>query len=397
LESQTHILDKISFGKIVQVRDKLLQAQASGKKVYRFESGDPSFSITPHVLKAIKKAAEEGRTHYTANAGIPELRKAIVEKLETKNGYQEVNTDHVFVTNGGMNSLFALFVSLLDPEDEVIIPEPMWTEIAENIKLGRGVPVPVKLTAQNEYEYTLDQIEESITPKTKAIYICTPHNPTGAVLPKEKLLKIIDIASKNDLWIVTDEAYEDVIYSPHIHHSIAGLGSNYKEKIISSYSFSKSHAMSGLRLGYLVTYSDVLLKRLPKILRCSINGVNSVAQWGAVAALQGDQSHIEEMKKEYMKRRDIMYDALNGIAGIKPFLPKGAFYMWVDLEQGIYDNLGYKNTQEISDYLANLGIGNAPGDSFGKSCEKSLRFAFSCATSMVEEGSEKLKEALTKG
>lgn len=396
MSTYSHILDNISFGKIVQVRDKLLQAQAMGKKVYRFESGDPSFSIAPHVLKAIKKAAEEGKTHYTANSGIPELRKAIVEKLETKNGYKEVSLDNIFVTNGGMNSLFALFISLLDPEDEVIIPEPMWTEIAENIKLGRGIPIPAKLTADNEYEYTMNQIEDCITPKTKAIYICSPHNPTGAVLSKDKLKKIIDIASKNDLWIVTDEAYEDVIYEPYIHHSIAALGSDYQEKIISSYSFSKSHAMSGLRLGYLVTYSNILIKRLPKILRCSINGVNSIAQWGAVAALQGDQGHIKEMKKEYMKRRDIMYDALIGIEGVKPFLPKGAFYMWVDLEPTIYDNLGFSTTEEISDYLAGLGIGCAPGDSFGASCQNSLRFAFSCATSMVQEGSEELKKALTK-
>ncbi|OLS22649.1 MAG: Aspartate aminotransferase [Candidatus Heimdallarchaeota archaeon LC_3] len=396
LNTSENILDSISFGKIVQIRDKLLQAQTSGKKVYRFESGDPDFSPPPQILTAIQKASKEGKTHYSANAGIPELRKAIVNKLESKNGFTNVTTDNIFVTNGGMNALFAIFMSLLNPNDEVIIPEPMWTEIGENIKLARGIPVPVKLTPETDYEYSIDKIEEKITLKTKAIYICSPHNPTGAVLSKEKLQKLVNLSNKHNLWIVTDEAYEDIIYHPYNHYSIASLSPDYSEKIISAFSLSKSHAMTGLRVGYIVTSSEILLKRLPKILRCSINGVNSITQWGAVAALEGDQSHINVMKNEYMKRRDIMYNTLSNIEGIKPFLPRGAFYMWVDLENPIYEKLQCKTANEVSDYLSNLGIGNAPGDCFGSSCQNSLRFAFSCSTIMVEEGTKVLRKILTK-
>ena len=263
--SSENILDSISFGKIVQIRDKLLQAQSSGKKVYRFESGDPDFSPAPHVIAALKKAAEEGKTHYSANSGIPELRKAIANKLERKNSLPDISIDNIFVTNGGMNALFALFMSLLHPGDEVIIPEPMWTEIGENIKLARGSPVPVQLSAKNDYEYMLENIEEKITTKTKAIYVCSPHNPTGAVLSKDKLQKIVDLASKHDLYIVTDEAYEDIIYDPYKHYSIGSLASEYQPKIISAFSMSKSYAMTGLRVGYIVTKSTTLQQRIPKI------------------------------------------------------------------------------------------------------------------------------------
>lgn len=393
-QQEIHIVDQVSLGKIVQIRDQLLKSQANGMKVYRFESGDPNFDIAPHVQIAISEAVANGKTHYTPNSGIPQLREVIKKKLEIKNGIIVPSIDNIFITNGAMNGLFITFFSLLDKGDEVILPEPMWTEIAENIKLAGGKPVPVGLSLENDYEYHVSDIEEKITPKTKVIFINSPHNPTGSVLDKEKILTILNLAKKHNLWIISDEAYEDVIYPPNVHNSPAALIPEYAEKVISIFSFSKSHAMSGLRLGYVVTTSPLMLSRLPKMLRCSINGTNSIAQWAAIAAITGDQSYMKVMQKEYIKRRDLLYNALKGVPDMEVFLPKGSFYIWVKLKPSIYERLGCKDADDISNYLAKLGIGSTPGDAFGSSCADYLRFAFSCSTEMVEEGSEALKKVL---
>lgn len=386
-----HILDSLSLGKIVQIRERLFKAQANGAKVFRFESGDPNFSIAPHVLAALKKAAEEGKTHYIPNAGIPELRKALLKKVQEKNRIPVKSSENIFVTNGAMHALYAVFTSLLDEGDEVIVPDPMWTEVVENIKLARGIPVPIPLSFQDGYEYNPVAIESKITAKTKAIFVNTPHNPTGSLLSKNTLERIIEIAKKHNLWIVSDEAYEDVVFEPHQHISLASLATPYDEKIISIFSFSKSHAMSGLRTGYLITHSSVLEERLQKVLRCSINGVNSVAQWSALAAVEGDDSYLQKMRDEYLVRRDIFFKALSGIKGVKPFLPRGSFFVWVELDAFVYKQFGVKNADELSSYLAEKGIGCAPGDSFGVSCDDALRFAFSCSTEMVKEGTEVLR------
>ncbi|MBI5535826.1 MAG: aminotransferase class I/II-fold pyridoxal phosphate-dependent enzyme [Deltaproteobacteria bacterium] len=389
-----NILDTLSFGKIVQLREVLLKAQAAGKKVYRFESGDPSFSIAPHALAGLQAAAAAGKTHYIPNAGIPELRRAIRDKLERKNAIRVPSEENIFVTNGAMHALFAAFQCVLSEGDEVIVPDPMWTEVVENIKLARGVPVAVALRAANDYQYAPSDIEAALTPRTRVIFLNTPHNPTGAVLSRETLGEILQVARRRNLLVVSDEAYEDVIYEPHMHHSIGSLAPDYQDNVISVFSFSKSHAMSGLRVGYLVSTAPQVMDRLQKVLRCSINGVNSVAQWTALAALQGDESHLAGMRAEYAKRRDIMFEALSGIQGLRPFYPHGAFYIWAELDRSLYARLGCANADEVSSKLASMGIGSAPGEAFGSLCHDAIRFAFSCSTEMIQEGAPVLRSAL---
>jgi aspartate aminotransferase len=390
-----HPLDQISFGKIVQIRERLLQAQAAGQTVYRLESGDPSFAPAPHVLDAVDRAARAGKTHYIPNDGIPELRAALAEKLRTKNKIPWVTNQHVFLTNGAMHGLFVTFSCLLQAGDEVIIPDPMWTEVAENIRLAGGVPVGVPLRAQDDFEYRPSEIEARITPKTKAIFINTPQNPTGAVLSDATLREIIAIAKRHKLWIISDEAYEDVIYAPAVHHSIASFAPEYAEHIVTLFSFSKSHAMSGLRTGYIVTCDPVLLDRIPKLLRCTINGVNSLAQWAAVAAITGPQDHLDTMRNEYLVRRTTLINALQGIDGVRPFTPKGSFFVWAELDPSLYTRLKVADADGVSNLLATHGIGSAPGDAFGETCADAIRFSFSCATPMVEAGAAALRTALT--
>lgn len=389
-----HPLDQISLGKIVQIREGLLEAARHGVKVYRFESGDPSFSIAPHALQALEAAARAGKTHYIPNNGIPELRNALAEKVRTKNRIAGVTSDDIFLTNGAMHALYVTFDVLLSPGDEVIVPDPMWTEVVENIRLAGGVPVGIPLDAADAYQYRPEAIRAAITPATTAIFLNTPHNPTGAVLSEETIREILDIAREHGLWVISDEAYEDVIYDPYTHVSPASLAPDYAERIITVFSFSKSHAMSGLRTGYIVTSSPLLKDRIPKLLRCTINGVNSLAQWTALAAVTGDQSYLEQMRQEYRVRRDLMIEALSGIEGLRPFTPRGAFYVWAEIDPSLYKRLGVADADELSASLAARGIGSAPGDAFGESCADAIRFAYSCGTEMVREGSAVLRGVL---
>lgn len=395
-EEEIHPVDQISLGKIVQIRERLMNAAREGKKVYRFESGDPSFSLAPHVGRAVEEALAGSKTHYIPNNGIPELREALAAKVRKRNGIAATAND-IFVTNGAMHALFVLFSALLDSGDQVIVPDPMWTEVVENIRLGRGVPVPVTVSAANDYQYDPREIEAAITADTVAIFLNTPHNPTGALLDAATLREIVRIARKHDLWIVSDEAYEDVVYEPHRHVSIASVAGDYAPRVISIFSFSKSHAMSGLRVGYIVTADELLGARIGKLLRCTINGVNSLAQWAAVAAVTGDDSHVMAMREEYARRRDLMLAALRDIPGVHPFAPRGTFFIWAELDRTVYARLGVRDADEFSSLLAARGIGSTPGDAFGQTCADALRFAFSCDTAMVREGSAELRKVLLAG
>ncbi len=389
-----HPLDFVSLGKIVQIRERLLAAQAAGKTVFRFESGDPSFAPAAHVSEAVVSAIYAGKTHYIPNNGIPELRSALAEKVRTKNGLAGITSDDVFVTSGAMHALNVTFGALLVPGDEVIIPDPMWTEVAENIRLAGGVAVGVRLAAEEGFAYRASDIEAAITPKTTAIFLNTPHNPTGAVIGRAELREIYELAVRHDLWIVSDEAYEDLVFEPYEHVSIGALADENDDRVISIFSFSKSHAMSGLRVGYVITQAALLKDRLPKLLRCTVNGVNSLAQWAALAAVKGSNVSTLTMRNEYRVRRDIMLEALQGIPGLRPFVPRGTFFVWAEVEPSLYGRLELPDADALSASLANDGIGSAPGDAFGPSYPDAIRFSFSCDTVMVRDGSIRLRESL---
>lgn len=391
-----HIVDQVSLGAIVQVRDRLLEQQARGRKALRLESGDPSFDIPLHVREAIEKALRDGLTHYAASTGIPVLRKAIYQKVTAENKLTVPNEDHIVVTNGAMHGLYILFRALLEPGDEVILPDPMWTEIAENIRLGGGKPAPVRLWEENGYQYDPEEIEAAITPRTRAIFINTPQNPIGVVASRAALQAIARIAEKHNLLLVSDEAYEHVLYDGAEHVSLGSLP-GAQDRTISVYSMSKTYAMSGLRLGYLVINDPLLLERIRKLVRCTINGVNSVTQYGAAAALSGPQEATKSMVREYQKRRDILFDALEEAPYLKAFKPAGAFYLWARILPEWPGYGGKRDDWSMTNYLIDeAGIGSSPGSAFGPAGEAHIRFAFSCSTAQVEEAANLLPEVLAK-
>ncbi len=387
-----HTVDSIALGGIVTVRDRLLEQQAHGRKVYRLESGDPSFAVPEHILAAIKKALDDGQTHYTAGAGIKPLREAIYRKLTEVNRIPVKDPGRVLVTNGAMNALYIAFAALVFPGDEVLMPDPTWTETADNVTLAGGVATRYRLDTQSGAGYVPAAIEAAITPHTCAIVINSPHNPTGTVTDRETLVSILEIAERHGLWVVSDEAYEDVLFDGRQHVSPASLG---YDRVISVYSMSKSFAMSGLRVGYLSCNDDHLIQRMSKLLRCTINGVNSATQYGAIAALNGPGDATRAMASEYQRRRDALWDCLKDVRLLHPLKPQGAFYLWARIDEGWSSGTGQGGGWAMTEYLIHrAGIGSAPGEVFGPAGTGHIRFAFSCSTDQVVEAAALLKQIL---
>lgn len=392
IASAQHVVDSIPLGGIVTVRDRLLEMQARGRKVLRLESGDPSFSVPPHILDAIAKALAEGHTHYTPGAGIKPLREAIFRKMQAVNRIPIANADCVLVTNGAMNALYVAFGALCLPGDEIILPDPTWTETFDNVKLAGGVPVRVKLDAARGYHYDADAVEAAVTPRTRAIVLNSPHNPTGRVLTRSDSEAILKVAERHGLWVLSDEAYEHVLFDDREHVSPGSLG---YDKVISIFSMSKTYAMSGLRIGYLGCNDELLVERMTKLLRCTVNGVNSATQHGAVAALQGPMDAVAAMAAEYGRRRDTLVTALEDVPALELFRPQGAFYLWARLADAWPGVDGRRNGWAMTEHLIDtVGVGSAPGEVFGPAGAGHIRFAFSCSTDQVEQGARLVRQAL---
>jgi aspartate aminotransferase len=389
---QKHIVDSIALGGIATVRDRLMEQQNLGKKIYRLESGDPSFSIPDHVRDAIKRALDEGHTHYPPGAGIPALREAIYRKLHAANRIPVKDPAHVLVTSGAMNGLYVAFRALIQSGDEILMSDPTWTETADNVTLAGGRPTRARLNAKNGYRYEPEAIEAALTPRTRAIVINTPHNPTGLIVDREGLAAILQVAEKHGLWVISDEAYEHVLYDGHRHVSAASFG---YDKVLSIFSLSKSYAMSGLRIGYLACNDDLLIERMSKLLRCTINGVNSATQYGAIAAITGPQEAPCRMAGEYLLRRNALWDGLKDLKTLHPFKPQGAFYIWASIDENWAGHSGRRDGRAMAEHLIEkAGIGSVPGEVFGPAGAGHIRFAFSCSTDQVLEAAKILKQIL---
>ncbi len=386
-------LDLISLGKIVTIREQLMKAQKEGMTVYRLESGDPSFKIHPRVQKAIEDAMSQEKTHYVPVDGIPELRREIADYYNKHHNF-DITPSDVFITNGAMHGLYIAFQAIHEDfsENRIVMPEPEWTEIFENARLA-GLK-PVQISFDEGSAYTADRMKNHCA---EAILINSPHNPTGTVLTLEQKKAFVDRVVENEEWLISDEAYETVTYGAN-HVPMASLVPNDFDKWISIHSTSKSFAMSGLRLGFVITKNARVKQRLSKIIRCSINGVNSITQWGAVEAFKLDRRsdpYFKEMSDEYAKRRQIIFDAISNdelaYKVLKPIWPEGGFFLWCKVDPAY-------SADVLSEKLAQHGLGNAPGSCFGDSCTQALRFSFSIATDQVEKGSKYLVQLLnTKG
>lgn len=388
------LIEELKVGGIVSIRDYLLEQQNQGIKIARTESGDPSFAIPDNVKSAMNKALSENKTHYTAGAGIKELREAIFKKVNERNKLGLHDFKNVMITNGAMNALFAISHALVDNKGfKILVPTPTWTETATNVIEVGGTPVYYSFNPFSDNPIDIDELERLVQSDStiKALIINTPHNPTGKNLSIENLKALIAFSQKHDLYLISDEAYEYIIFDDLKHISPASL-SDY-DKIITIFSFSKSYAMSGVRLGALCTNNADILKKSAKILRCTINGVSSITQWGGVSAVsETPESYFEENIKEYTIRRDAIYQGALESEFLVPVKPEGAFYLWCKIKDSwrpdIKTDRGWWMTLE---YLK-LGVGSAPGEVFGPGGANHIRFSFSCATDMVKLAADLLKK-----
>ena len=377
------ILDQIQVSGIVQIRDRLLKLD----NPLRLESGEPSFDTPQHIKEAAIEALTKNETHYVNSQGIIPLRTALAKKLKEQNGMTNDESD-ILVTNGGMHALYSTFSAVTEPGDEVIIPTPNWTCVEWLITMTGAKPVHTPLLESNEFRFDFDQLESSISEKTKAILINSPHNPTGAILTPEDLQQLLVLAKKYNLIIISDEAYEHITYDDFKHTSIASLVQDQPEllkQIVSVFTFSKSYAMTGWRLGYAVTTNKDLITAMKKVVLYSANGINSVTQWAGLAAISGEQKFLTKMKSVFKKNRDILLDGINQSKYLSmTYSPKGAFYCFPKISEEWQGYNGDKSDVAFANYLIDNGkLGCTPGSIFGPGGNGFIRFSYACSTEMV--------------
>jgi aspartate/methionine/tyrosine aminotransferase len=376
-------LTEVGFSDIVRLRNGIMELREQGQTVYQFEGGEP-FMPTPESIKeAMMRALAENKTRYAPSSGILELRAAIAEKLRTRNGISAEAKD-VIVVNGGMQALFGAFQSVVNPGDEVLLFSPYWTPIKDLVAhcQGRSVFVPTDEAREIGFAQTLARYT---TDRTKAIYYNTPQNPTGVVLTPDEAKAVAQFAQDRDLVVIADEAYEDLVYDGE-HFSIASLD-GMQERTITCFTFSKSYAMTGWRLGYALA-TEPWMTGLKKAVLYSSNGVSTPTQWAGVAAMNIDRSQLDIARDEYRKRRDLLLSGLNEI-GLTCAPPAGAFYAFPDTR------LIHADSREAADILLNRAqVATVPGIVFGPDGEGHLRFSFSTPIETIEAGLDSLRRNL---
>jgi aspartate aminotransferase len=374
-----HLLDSVPFSGIIRIRDMMYTVE----RPFRLDQGDVSFDAPDAVKAAMVKAIGDNRSHYLQTTGVPRLQELLAEKLRRRNAIPVGSPDEVLVTNGGIHGLFILFQALLNPGDEVIIPDPQWPPAASIIQAARGVVVRCPLHEEMDWRLDVDELASHITPKTRVLYLNSPQNPTGGVLTRQDLEAIAALAREHGLFVVSDEAYEDVVFGAE-HVSIASLAGMYP-RTVPVFTFSKSYAMTGLRLGYLAVADEALRDRLRKLLFFTTSNVSSVVQYGGIGGLEASQDVIERYRVELGARRDLFYagvDALGGVFAGKP--PMGAFYAFLKFDPEWKKRAakapaaGHDSPSwAMTEYLISAGrIGCVPGVDFGPGGEGYVRFCF---------------------
>lgn len=376
-------LDNVGFSDIVQIRNRVIDLRAKGATVYQFEGGEP-YQPTPDYIKAAAAAAlDQNQTRYAPSSGIPQLRAAIAAKLNERN-HIEASDGDVLVVNGGMQGLFGAFQSVVDPEDEVLIFSPYWTPIKDLVANcgGRLVLVP---TTEARAEGIRETLSHYLTDKTRAIYFNTPTNPSGVVFTREETEEVAAFALDRDLIVVADEAYEDIVYEGE-HVSIASLPGMF-DRTITTFTLSKSYAMTGWRIGYAVA-PEPWMTGLAKSVLYSSNGVSTPTQWAALAAMTEHSDFIEKSRAAYRQRRDLLIDGLNEL-GLTCAPPAGAFYAFPDVSSISTDS---RKASEI--LLDKAQVATVPGVVFGPQGEGHVRFSFSTSPEMIEGGLESMRRNL---
>lgn len=370
------------------VLDLVQQLRARGEDILDLGGGEPDFATADQVVRAATEAIEEGFTHYTASAGLPELRQAIAGKLEKDNGISADPATDVIVTPSAKHGLFAALTTILDPGDELLIPTPSWVSYQAMAHLVGARPVFVPLSRDDGFRVTREALEREVTDRTKAVLVNTPNNPTGHVLSGPEAAELAAFAVRHELFLVTDEIYEKIRYTGDGHLSLASLP-ECADRTLTVNGFSKGYAMTGWRLGYVAGPTDVMAEML-KVQQHTVGCAGSFVQRGGVAALTGPQDDFDEMAAEFAARMRLIVDGLNALPGITCEPPDGALYVFPDIRgTGITDSL------EFSEWLLReAGVAVTPGSAFGPGGEGHVRLSFATSRDVIAEALDRMAGAL---
>ncbi len=371
--------------------------KAAGKPVIGFGAGEPDFPTPDYFVDAAIAAAKSVPNHrYTPTPGLPELREAIVTKTKRDSGY-EITADQVLVTNGGKQAVYQSFASIVDPGDEVLLPSPYWTTYPEAIKLAGGVSVEVFADETQNYLVSVEQLQKALTPKTKVLLFCSPSNPTGSVYSPAQVKEIGEWALKNNLWVITDEIYEHLLYDGATAPSICVAVPALADRTIILNGVAKTYAMTGWRVGWMIGPKDVI-KAATNLQSHLTSNVSNVSQRAAIAALAGDLSAVHKMGEAFDRRRKLIVGLLNEIPGIECPTPTGAFYVYPSVK-GVLGKTIRGKTPKTSAELATLILEEAevaavPGEAFGPSGY--LRFSYATSDADIVEGIARVKKLLSE-
>ncbi len=361
------------------------ELKAQGKDILSFSAGEPDFN-TPEVIKqAAIQAITDGHTKYTAVEGIPQTKQAIINKLKRDHNL-EYNLDHIVISNGAKHSLFNLFQVLIEKGDEVIIPAPYWVTYPEQVKYSDGVPVIIETDDVSSFKITAEQLKDAITDRTRILLLNTPSNPTGAVYSKEELEAIGKVLEGTDIIVLSDEMYEKIMYDGKKFTAAAEVSEDMYKRTVTINGLSKAAAMTGWRFGYLATPKTELVKSMIKLQGQVTSNVNSITQYAAIPALDGEADEtMEVMRKEFEKRRNVAVESFNAINGLSSFNPDGAFYLFVNIQGVTSDSMKF-----CADLLEEKGVALVPGLAFGT--EGYVRFSFATDLETIEEGIRRIKD-----
>ena len=364
---------------------KLLDQAAKVPDAIHLEIGQPNFDTPPHIIEAAHRAALEGYTGYTANAGLPSLRQAIADKVARENGLP-ASSEHVTVTVGGMGALFTTFRVLLDPGDQVLMPDPGWVNYEQMALMCDAEVVRYPLSVEHGFQPRLEVLPDLITPRTKILLINSPSNPTGAVIPARTSKALVDLAREYDLYVVSDECYEKIVFDAE--HVSPGLF-DADGRVVSVFSFSKAYAMTGWRVGWVISHPDIA-QVLAKLQEGTVSCASSVSQKAAEAALTGPQNCVQTMVDAYRLRRDRAMEILRAY-GLASYVPQGAFYVLVGI-----GGCGLDSDRFAEQLLEERHVAVAPGSTFGPLAANTVRISLATAMDQLEAGLERLCQAIVQ-
>ena len=384
MKELSRVVSSIPPSETLAVSDKAKALKAAGHDVVALAGGDPDFDTPDFITAAAFQAIENGATHYPAPMkGITPLLEAIAAKMQTDNGVSVKPGSDIVVTPGGKWALFLALSAILNPGDEVLYLEPVWVSYPPMIALAGGTPVAVTLSADDNFRITADQLRAKVTPRTKALMVNSPNNPTGRVITQDELDAIVAVALEHDLYVISDEIYETVIFDGRKHLSPAAVP-GMAERTLTINGLSKSHAMTGWRLGWLAGPTPIM-KLATQMNSQTVSSAANFTMHAAVAALRGPKEVTRAMCAEYQQRRDFMVPALNAIPGVECQDIEGAFYLFPRFPNS------KRNSAELAEALIEkAGIASVPGGAFGKSGEGHVRFTIATAMKDLEKAVEKL-------